>query len=195
MAEQSEQSLIGRARKGDAGAFEALVRRHEGKIYNLLLGMTGGNRAEASDLFQETFLSAWKNLRGFRGKSSFSTWLYRIAFNAALMRKRKKKLPTVSLDQPLERDEDRTRLDTIGDWSENPLASLENRELRDRLSREIERLPEPYKQVLVLSDLQGLPNGKIAKVLGISLPNVKSRLHRARLQLRRELSEHFKERS
>lgn len=188
----SEQSLVARAKAGDQTAFEELIRAYEPRIYNLLLRMTS-NPAEAGDLFQETFLSAWKNLSRFQGKAAFSTWLYRIAFNAALMRKRKRKLATVSLDAPLNEDGSAKNLDFIQDWSDNPLASLENLELRDRLNRSLEQLPEKYRSVLILSDLQGLPNAEIAQITEQSLASVKSRLHRARLFMRDQLSEYFKE--
>ena len=189
--EVSEQTLLQRSKRGDPKAFEVLVKKYEAKIYNLLLRMTG-NEAEAADFFQETFLAAWRNIRGFKERSSFSTWIYRIAVNTVLMKRRKKKVPTVSMDVPIAAGEEEIKREFAGDWSENPLASLENKELREYLGRAIGNLPEKYKTVLVLSDLQGLKNEEIKKILKISLSSVKSRIHRARLHLRNQLSEYFK---
>lgn len=189
--EQSELNLIRMSRKGDNRAFEKLVRKYEQKIYNLILGMTG-NKTEASDLFQEAFLSTWRNIQGFKGESSFSTWLYRIAVNAVLMKRRKKRLQTVPLDETIKTSENEIKREFPGDWSENPLATMQNDELRDRLSQAISLLPEKYRTVLVLSDLQGMPNEEITRIMNLSLPSVKSRLHRARLFLRNRLSDYFR---
>lgn len=190
--ENNEANLIQQAQKGDARAFEKLVKNHEQKIYNLLLRMTS-NPTETADLFQETFLSAWKNIQRFRSDSNFSTWLYRIAINAVLMKRRKKRLATVPMDAPLKTEELELKREFAEDWSKSPHATLENKELREKMDRAIERLPEKYKAVLVLSDIQGLSHKEIRKVLGISLPSVKTRLHRARFFLRNELSHYFKE--
>jgi RNA polymerase sigma-70 factor, ECF subfamily len=187
----AEVDLLEKSRTGDSKAFQELIKPHEPKIYNLLLSMTG-NEAEAADFFQEAFISAWRNLSSFKGKSSFSTWLYRIAVNTVLMKRRKKKLPTVSLDVPIVANGEEISRDFAGDWSDNPLASLENQELRERLNKAIRELPEKYRTVLVLSDVQGLPNEEIRKVMKLSLPSVKTRLHRARMYLRQKLSEYFK---
>ncbi|OGR82060.1 MAG: hypothetical protein A2901_04370 [Elusimicrobia bacterium RIFCSPLOWO2_01_FULL_54_10] len=186
-----EPELLRKSREGDPKAFEELIKKHEAKIYSLLLSMSG-NAADAADLFQEAFISAWRNIRSFKENSSFSTWLYRIAVNTLLMKKRKKKVSTVSLDVPVLSNGEEIKRDFAGDWSDNPLASLENKEVKDRLNAAIQQLPEKYKTVLLLSDIQGLPNEEIRKVLGVSLASVKTRLHRARLHLREKLSEYFK---
>ena len=186
-----ESELLRKSREGDPKAFEELIKKHEAKIYSLLLSMSG-NAADAADLFQEAFISAWRNIRSFKENSSFSTWLYRIAVNTLLMKKRKKKVSTVSLDVPVLSNGEEIKRDFAGDWSDNPLASLENKEVKDRLNAAIQQLPEKYKTVLLLSDIQGLPNKEIRKVLGVSLASVKTRLHRARLHLREKLSEYFK---
>lgn len=189
--EVNETELIQQAQKGDAHAFEKLVKNHEQKIYNLLIRMTG-NPTETADLFQETFLNAWKNIQRFRSQSNFSTWLYRIAMNAVLMKRRKKKIPTVPMDAPLKTEESELKREFAEDWSKSPQATLENKELREKLNHAIELLPEKYKAVLVLSDIQGLSHEEIRKVLGISIPSVKTRLHRARAFLQKELSGYFK---
>jgi RNA polymerase sigma-70 factor, ECF subfamily len=193
MSVPTEAELLKRSREGDSRAFGELIRKHEPKIYSLLMSMTG-NEAEAADFFQETFLSAWRSLPAFKAKSSFSTWLYRIAVNTVLMKRRKKKLSTVSLDIPISTSEDgEIQRDFAGDWSDNPLASLENDELKARLNKSIQELPEKYKTVLLLSDVQGLPNEEISKILGASLASVKTRLHRARMHLRQKLADYFKD--
>ncbi len=185
-----ERNLIDKAKRGDSRAFEELLKKYETKIFNLLLRMTG-NKTEAADLFQETFISAWKNLAKFRGEANFSTWLYRIAVNTVFMRHRKKKLKTVSMDAPTKTESGEIKRER-GDWSTNPLATLQNDELRRKLEKSLKKMPEPYRPVFVLSDMQGIPNEEIGKILKITLPNVKSRLHRARLFMRGQLSDYFK---
>jgi RNA polymerase sigma-70 factor (ECF subfamily) len=189
---ESEQTLIEKAKAGDTRAFDVLVKRHESKIYNLLLGITG-SRTAADDLFQESFLTAWRKIRSFRGDSSLSTWLYRIAVNTALMKKRKKgRVNTVSIDAPIVLDGKDVKREFQDDWSKSPLASMENTELKERVSKAIGALPEKYKAVLIMRDMEGLSNEEVKKVLNISLPSVKSRLHRARFAVRNELSKYFR---
>ena len=190
----SDEILVKKSREGDYSSFEELVKRHEKKIYNLCYRLTG-SREDANDALQETFLQAFRKLSSFKGKSKFSTWLYRIAVNVCLMRKRKeKKMKTVSLDVPiLTRKADEIKRELPDDWSKNPLATLENEEIRGILSNAIDSLPEEYRTVLVLRGVNGFSNEEVAKMLEISLPAVKSRLHRARLFLRDTLSQYFKE--
>ena len=140
-------------------------------------------------------MQAFKKLSGFKGKAKFSTWLYRIAVNICLMRKRKgKRMETVSLDIPiLTKKEDEIKRELRDDWSESPLATLENEEIKRNLSEAIDSLPEEYRTVFLLRGLNGLSNEEVAHVLKISLPAVKSRLHRARLFLRDKLSQYFQE--
>jgi len=190
----SDEILVKKSQKGDYPSFEELVKRYEKKIYNLAYRIMG-NREDASDVLQETFLQAFKKLAGFKGKAKFSTWLYRIAVNICLMRKRKgKKMETVSLDVPiLTKKEDEIKRELRDDWSKSPLATLENKEVKNNLSRAIDSLPEEYRTVFLLRGLNGLSNEEVAEVLKISLPAVKSRLHRARLFLRDRLSQYFQE--
>lgn len=187
-----EIKLIKKARQGDTRAFEQLIKKHESKIYNLLLGMSG-NSASAEDLFQETFLTAWRKIKTFRGESDFSTWLYRIAFNNVLMKRRKKKkINTVSIDTPIFIAGKETSRDFADDWSKRPAASLENDELKSRISKAIKALPEKYRKILILRDVEDLSNEEVAGILKISLSSVKSRLHRARFFLRNYLSGYFR---
>ncbi len=189
----SDEILVKKSQEGDYSSFEELVKRHEKKIYNLCYRLTG-NREDASDALQETFLQAFRKLSSFKGKSKFSTWLYRVAVNVCFMRRRKeKKMKTVSLDAPvLTEKADEIKRELPDDWSKNPLATLENEEIRGILSNAIDSLPEEYRTVLVLRGVNGFSNEEVAKMLEISLPAVKSRLHRARLFLRDTLSQYFK---
>ena len=188
----SDEILVKKSQKGDYPSFAELVKRYEKKIYNLAYRIMG-NREDASDVLQETFLQVFKKLAGFKGKAKFSTWLYRITVNMCLMRKRKrKKREIVSLDVPiLTKKEDEIKRELRDDWSESPLATLENKEVKKTLSEAIDLLPEEYKTVFLLRGLNGMSNEEIAEVLKISLPAVKSRLHRARLFLRDSLSQYF----
>ena len=188
----SDEILVKKSQKGDYPSFAELVKRYEKKIYNLAYRIMG-NREDASDVLQETFLQVFKKLAGFKGKAKFSTWLYRITVNMCLMRKRKrKKREIVSLDVPiLTKKENEIKRELRDDWSENPLATLENKEVKKTLSEAIDSLPEEYRTVFLLRGLNGLSNEEVAEVLKISLPAVKSRLHRARLFLRDRLSQYF----
>jgi len=188
----SDEILVKKSQKGDYPSFAELVKRYEKKIYNLAYRIMG-NREDASDVLQETFLQVFKKLAGFKGKAKFSTWLYRITVNMCLMRKRKrKKREIVSLDVPiLTKKEDEIKRELRDDWSESPLATLENKEVKKTLSEAIDSLPEEYRTVFLLRGLNGMSNEEVAEVLKISLPAVKSRLHRARLFLRDRLSQYF----
>ena len=190
----SDETLVEKSQQGDYLSFQELVRRHEKKIYNLAYKIMG-NKEDASDVLQETFLQAFKKLPGFKSKAKFSTWLYRIAVNICLMRKRKqKKIKTVSLDVPiLTKQEDEIRRELRDDWSKSPLASLESEEVKRALSNAIDSLPQEYRTVFLLRGVNGFSNEEVANALKISVPAVKSRLHRARLFLRDKLSEYFKE--
>ncbi len=185
--------LVKKSQEGDSLSFEELVKRYEKKIYNLAYRIMG-NKEDANDILQETFLEAFRKLSSFEGKSKFSTWLYRIAVNLCLMKKRReKKIDEVPLDMPiLTKEEDEIKGELRDDWSKNPLATLENKEVRKKLSKAIDSLPEEYRTVILLRGVNGLSNEEVAKVLKISLPAVKSRLHRARLFVRDQLSQYFK---
>ncbi len=190
----TDAALVQRVREGDYSSFETLVRRHEKKIYNLAYRMMD-NREDASDILQETFLQAFRKLDGFKGESGFSTWIYRIAVNLCLMKKRKEKgRRVISLDAPvLYQRQKELRTTVPDDWSKNPSVSLENKELKKKLAEAIKELPEDYRTVFLLREVQGLSNEEATEILKSSLPAVKSRLHRARLFLRDSLAQYFKE--
>jgi RNA polymerase sigma-70 factor (ECF subfamily) len=185
----SDSELVKRAKAGDQDAFGELVSRNEGKVYGLCLKMLG-NQEDAEDCLQESFIKAYKALPRFREEARFSTWLYRIAYNESLMRIRKKKLDTVPLDRPVELDEgDVTR--ELADWTTDPRADVMNDELSDILVQHVNELDPDNRIVFILRDVHGLSTSDTAETLGLSVPAVKSRLHRARLFLRSRLSDYF----
>ena len=175
----SEAEAIDRAKQGDAESFEGLYGLHKRRVYSLCLRMTG-NTAEAEDLTQEAFLQLYRKIASFRGESAFSTWLHRLAVNVVLMRLRKKGLPQVSLEETLEpQQQDGPRKD-IG-TRDNVLAGSID---RISLERAIEGLPPGYRIVFVLHDIEGYEHNEIAEMLGCSIGNSKSQLHKARMKLR-----------
>lgn len=194
----TDSKLIQRYRAGDMASLEELVSRYEDRVYNLAFRMMG-NREDAEDVLQDTFLSVIRSLGDFQERSSFSTWLYRIAANAALTRlrkrSRKEKTEAEFLDEVYTVKAEARGGANLTDWSANPVRSLLDSEARGQMQTAIEELPEAYRVVFVLRDVQGLPAAEVAEVLGLSVPAVKSRLHRARLFLRNRLTRYFGEES
>ncbi len=175
----TEAEAIQRAQTGDAECFEALYGLHKRRVYSLCLRMTG-NTAEAEDLTQEAFLQLFRKIATFRGESAFSTWLHRLAVNVVLMRLRKRGLPEVSLEETMEpQQEDAPRKD-IG-ARDNVLAGSID---RVNLERAIESLPPGYRIIFVLHDIEGYEHNEIAEMMGCSIGNSKSQLHKARMKLR-----------
>lgn len=180
------------ARQGDQNAFRELVTRYENRVYRLGLKMLR-NEQDAEDILQETFLSAFRHLDSFRGDSEFSTWIFRIATNLCLMKLRSKK-PISSLDEADGNENDGLLPRELLDWSATPEVAALNSEIRAQMDDALAALPESLRTVFVLRDIEGLSVQETARVLDISLPNVKTRLHRARLALRESLSAYFAER-
>lgn len=185
----SDDSLVEQAQKKDYQAFEELVKRYEGKIYGHTLRLLG-NREDAQDVLQETFLNVFKGLENFRGDSSFSTWIYRIATNNALMRLRKLSHAERELNDELPPPESMKRQALASHILDPKNAFLEKEMLRE-LDKAVERLPEKYRSIFLLRDVEELSTDKTANVLGISEAAVKSRLHRARLFIREALLKKF----
>ena len=186
-------TLLKRLQTGDPLAFAQFVEENQSQVYNLALRMLNDPQ-EAEDVLQETFLNAYKALPGFEGRSSLSTWLYRIASNASLMRLRKKQPATVSVDEPLILDAGDSVPRQLVDWSnlpEDELLSIESRQVMDEA---VSELPEALRIVFILRDLEGLSTAETGEVLGLSKGAVKTRLHRARLWLRERMSTYFAER-
>jgi RNA polymerase sigma-70 factor (ECF subfamily) len=183
--------LVDRVKQGSAEAFEELVRRYEHKVYSITYRMMG-NPEDARDAQQEAFLRAYRFLPKFEAKSSFYTWLYRIATNVSLTKLRRRKEPrTVSLDEPL--GEDGSGSLEIPDDVHTPETEFKRRRLRDAIQKAVDELPPDYKPVVVLRDMEGLPNEEVSESLGISVPAVKSRLHRGRMMLRERLAKYMAE--
>jgi RNA polymerase sigma-70 factor (ECF subfamily) len=181
--------LVERARTGDRDAFEELVRRHHQRVYRTLLAVTG-NKEDAEDLAQTTFLKAFEHLGEFHGTAKFSTWLTRIAVNEGLQRLRARK-PMVSLDEtgPDENEEFRPR--QVRDWGETPEQALSRSEIRAVVEQELMHLPEKYRMVVMLRDLEELSTEETARALGLGIAVVKTRLLRGRLMLRERLAPRF----
>lgn len=181
----TERELVQRAKAGDNAAFSQLVSAYEGKIYNLALRYMG-NPDDAMDASQEVFLRMFRFLSGFQEDSSFSTWLYRIGVNVCkdMLSRRSRRA-----EQPLEisDDEEETRPADIPDGRYDPERILEGTELRRILADAIAELPEPQQEMIVLRDVQGLSYEEIGQVLCLEAGTVKSRLFRARENLRKKL--------
>ncbi len=187
-----ERRLIAASRKGDAAALDELVRAHQGRVYAFAMRMCR-NVEDAKDILQETFLGVVRSIREFREESKFTTWLYRIASNACLKKRRRGVFDPspeqeLSLDDLMPRPGPDGRKPEIADWSEDAERALLHGELSERIEAAIDKLPKEYKIVLVLRDVEGLSAEDTAEAVGLSVPAVKSRLHRARVSVRRELA-------
>ncbi len=186
-----EAAVVALAREGDARAFSELVRRYEGKIFRLAQHVTQ-NREDAEDVLQETFMKAYEHLDQFQGNSKFYTWIVRIAVNQALMKLRRRKTDrSVSLDEAIDTGED-TVVREIAAWDEDPEDRYSREELGKILETAVQSLDPPYRTVFQLRDIDELSTEETAEALGLSVPAVKSRLLRARLQLREKLTRFFK---
>jgi len=174
----SEAEAIERAKQGDAEAFEVLYNLHKRRVYSLCLRMTA-NTAEAEDLAQEAFLQLFRKIGTFRGESAFSTWLHRMAVNVVLMRLRKKGLPVVPLEDTQDTEEEAPKKELGA-----PDAVLAGSIDRLQLERAVAALPPGYRMIFVLHDVEGYEHNEIASIVGCSIGNSKSQLHKARMKLR-----------
>jgi RNA polymerase sigma-70 factor, ECF subfamily len=174
--------VVKRAQQGDADAFAALFHAHKARIYSLCLRMTS-NTAEAEDLTQDAFLQVFRKLPTFRGDSALSTWLYRIAVNTVLMHFRKKTLRQFSLDQPYEQEGKLVRREYGS--RDGRLASSAD---RISLTQAIKELPDGYRTIFLLHEVDGYEHREIAELLDCSVGNSKSQLHKAKLRIREFLS-------
>lgn len=188
--EENEAALVELARRGNFDAFESLAALTENRIYGHLLRLVG-NPDDARDLMQESYLNAYRNLPGFKGQSSFSTWLYRIATNQAFMMLRKKRPETETIEDLNIPSHEELKRRNIHNWAMNPKEALLRKEVRLLLEEAIQKLPPSYKAVVLLRDIEEMSTAETAKVLGLSEGAVKTRLHRARVYLRESLSPYF----
>lgn len=190
VVKDDEGVLVAAARSGDMAAFEALVNRYERKIFRLAQNITQ-NREDAEDVMQDAFLKSYAHLGDFQGDSRFYTWLVRITVNEALMKLRKRRPNQVSLDDSFETEDDLMPRE-IEDWGPTPEQRFAQTELHGILSEVIADLDPAFRVVFLLRDVEDLSTEETAKLLGLSVPAVKSRLLRARLKLRHKLNKYFK---
>jgi len=189
-----ELALVQAAKEGDTAAFEEFVRRYDRNVFRIAQHITQ-NREDAEDVVQDAFLKAYGNLKQFQGQSKFYTWLVRIAVNEALMKLRRRRPERmISLDEDVKTEEDSVPRE-VADWSPNPEQLYSQGELHEILSKTIQGLPPSFRTVFVLRDVEGLSTEEAAEALDLSIPAVKSRLLRARLQLRERLSRYFQKRN
>jgi RNA polymerase sigma-70 factor (ECF subfamily) len=192
-----DDELVARARARDLSAFETLVERHEERLYRVAMRLLR-NENDAQEVLQDALVSAWQNLDSFAGRAQFGSWIYRVTVNAALMLLRsRRRRPTVSVEEmtPAALDAavsaSASHLGSTSDWSKRPDEQLQSGELKQHVEVAVDTLPEGLRLVFVLRDVEGLSTEETADVLGISVPNVKTRLHRARLALREAIGEYF----
>ncbi|MBI5463756.1 MAG: sigma-70 family RNA polymerase sigma factor [Ignavibacteriales bacterium] len=196
----AESALVRSAQSGDQRAFAELVRKHEDLVYRFAYKLCR-NQEKAEETFQDTFVNVYRKLKQFDGKSKFSTWLYKIVVNNCLMKHRVRKIDQASIsihapegfvDTP-PHDAEGHPLQTVASWKDSPLDGVMNKELRHLLDSAIAKLPSDYRVVFVLRDVEGQSAEETAKILGLTVPAVKSRLHRARAFLREQLNEYMTE--
>lgn len=193
----TEEKLVGRLRGGDTVALEALIDLYGPRVYRVVHRITG-NEADTEEVVQDVFLTLFRKLDTFEGQAGLRSWLYKIATNAALNKRRGKRSEVeVSLEDYLPRFQADGRWEKQPgllpeDWSQTPEEDLLSQETQVILNRAIDELPDHYRAVLVLRDVEGLSNEETAEALGESIASVKTRLHRARMALRERLSSHFR---
>ena len=197
--ETEEVSLIRKAKQGDELAFTRLVHKYEDMVYRFSLTVCRDN-AKAEEAYHDTFVNVFKKLKQFDGKSKFSTWLYRIVANNCLMKRRRRKIDIASvpletpegfMEDPL-RDASGQVIQTVPSWKDTPLDGLINEELKHVLDEAIGKLPPDYRAVFLLRDVEQQSAEETAKILKLSVPAIKSRLHRARAFLREQLHGYMK---
>ncbi|MGF7186219.1 RNA polymerase sigma-70 factor (ECF subfamily) [Desulfitispora alkaliphila] len=181
----SEEELIDKSQHGDVDAFEELIARHEKRIYSIAYRIMG-NHEDASDLAQEALVKIFKSIKKFRGEAAFSTWVYHIVANVCRDQMRKKRIPTTSIDEPVQYD-DKSLVRQLEGKGYSPEEVVEQKELQQYMQRAIDQLPYDYKIVLIMRELMELSYEEIAYKLNINLGTVKSRLSRGRRMLRDKL--------
>jgi RNA polymerase sigma-70 factor (ECF subfamily) len=196
-AQLSDEILVDRARTKDEAAFEELVNRYEDKLYRLAMRFVR-NETDAQEILQDAFLSAWRNLPTFEGRAQFGSWMYRVTVNAALMLLRSRnRHPEVGVDEvePTALNdavvENGQMMRSNADWSQRPDEQLQSDELRRHIQTAVDALPEGLRTVFLLRDVEELSTEDTAELLVLSVPAVKTRLHRARLALREAIGRYF----
>ncbi len=191
----SDEILVERVKRGDYLAFEELVVKYQNRVYGFAYRLTR-NRMDAEDTLQEVFLQVYQKIKDFRGESAFSSWLYKITSNAALMKLRKKQHRK---EDPIEEAMPKFRPDgsyagMVTNFPISPENEALKAEAKTVIQEAIDKLPEEYSAVLVLRDAEGFSAQEVSQMLDLSIPAIKSRLHRARLFLRQKLENYFKAR-
>jgi RNA polymerase sigma-70 factor, ECF subfamily len=195
-AHLSDEILVERARTKDEAAFEELVNRYEDKLYRLAMRFVR-NETDAQEILQDAFLSAWRNLPTFEGRAQFGSWMYRVTVNAALMLLRSRnRHPEVGVDdvEPNALNDavaENGQMRSNTDWSQRPDDQLQSDELRRYIQAAVDTLPEGLRTVFLLRDVEELSTEDTAELLALSVPAVKTRLHRARLALREAIGRYF----
>jgi RNA polymerase sigma-70 factor (ECF subfamily) len=195
-APPTDESLLSRAQGGDLDAFEALVDRHRERAFGVALRITR-SEADAAEITQDTFLSAYEHLKSFRGEAAFGSWVHRIAANHALMRIRHRRVAEAAgevLKEPLFNERGSLEEPPTSDWGRPADEQALDAELGKAIQQAADGLPETYREVFLLKDVEGLSYEEIAQMTGISVAAVKSRLHRARLALRDAIETFYRER-
>lgn len=190
-ADTPDAELVRMAQSGTTVAFDELVRRYQDRVFRLCIKILR-QEDDAAEAMQDAFFMAYRGIGKFKAESTFSTWLYRVATNAALMKYRKRRDGHVSFEQSQSASPDAEPM-AIADWSKQPLEDLLDTETREILSRELELLPDNERTVFLLRDVMEQSNDQVAAELGLTVAAVKSRLHRARIHLRDRLNRHFKD--
>ncbi len=190
LAQEADEALVKRAQKGDSPAFDELVRRYTNIVYRILFKILR-HEEDTQDALQDTFVSAYRALPRFRQDARFSTWIYRIATNAALMKARARRANLVSLDHPTDDSEARSAWE-LPDWSATPDEEILTDETRRIMEEAIQSLPAEQRAAFVLHDLQDLSSAETAEAMGITVSAVNSRLHRARVFLRDRIGRYLR---
>jgi RNA polymerase sigma factor (sigma-70 family) len=188
--EPKDTELVARTKDGDAGAFDELVKRYSPRVYGLVYNMTS-NHEETNDLLQDVFLKAFRSIKGFRGDSSFYTWIHTIAINMTInflkKRNRRRGLSLDDVDAHIENDP--AFLEATSSSSSDPRREANLSELQKKLNEALQKLSHDHRAVVTMFDIQGMPHAEIAKILGISEGTVRSRLFYAHRQLQNFLEE------
>jgi RNA polymerase sigma-70 factor (ECF subfamily) len=191
LQEKSDNELVTGVRKGNQDCFEELISRYSNKAFSMAARLTR-SADDAEEVIQDVFVTVFRKISSFEGKSSFSSWLYRITFNAALMKLRKKKQNHTVLAEDMSAGHKEIINNQKAENSEGDALTLRS-QISQVLEEAIEKLPDEYRPVFILRDIDGLSSREVGKILDLTIPAVKSRLHRSRLMLRRKLLRFYRE--
>lgn len=190
--ELTDDVLVQRIMKGCEESFAEVIRRYETKVHNLSMRLTR-NAEDAEEVLQDVFITVYKKIASFEGKAKFSSWLYRITVNCAFMKLRKNKQDrTVSMEDMLPTLENQENNNPAGFGGRSDALTMNN-QIREALEGAIGKLPEDYRAVFVLRDVDGLSNKEVGDILNLSIPAVKSRLHRSRIMLKKRLKKFYED--